>query len=55
MVIRVAKAPGVSSDELLGIKPARTNGGLSLKITRRLIGIEDLPAALDTRSAALSS
>lgn len=45
MTIRFARALGVSADELLGIKPTRTNGGLSLKITRRLKGIEDLPPA----------
>jgi transcriptional regulator with XRE-family HTH domain len=47
MVIRLAQALHVSTDELLGVKPVKTNGveRLSLKLTRRLKGIENLPPA----------
>ncbi len=44
-VPRIAHALHVSTDELLGVKPVKTNGveRLSLKLTRRLKGIEQLP------------
>lgn len=45
MVVRFAKALGVSSDELLGLKRTRTNGAkLSSKVRRRLEQIEKLPS-----------
>jgi transcriptional regulator with XRE-family HTH domain len=51
MAVRYAKALNVSTDELLGLKaPKRTNGELSLKLVRRLKGIEALPP---TRQKAL--
>lgn len=44
MVVRVARALKVSTDELLGVKATKPgNGALSLKLTRRLKKIEDLP------------
>ncbi len=45
MITRIAHALHVSTDELLGVKPVKTNGveRLSLKLTRRLKGIEQLP------------
>jgi transcriptional regulator with XRE-family HTH domain len=46
MAVRFAQTLGVSTDELLGLKRARrTNGELPLKLSRRLQGIERLPAA----------
>jgi transcriptional regulator with XRE-family HTH domain len=46
MAVRYAKALNVSTDELLGLKaPKRANGELSLKLVRRLKGIEELPPA----------
>jgi transcriptional regulator with XRE-family HTH domain len=45
MTIRFAKALGVSTDELLGVKPTKTKDEMSLKLTRRLKGIESLPNA----------
>jgi transcriptional regulator with XRE-family HTH domain len=45
MVIRLALALDVSTDELLGVKPTKNNGNKpSLKIQRRMKKIEDLPA-----------
>ncbi len=44
MVIRLAIALEVTSDELLGLKPTKTNGNKpSLKYTRRMKQIEALP------------
>ena len=43
MAVRFAKALHVSVDELLGHKSSKTNGALSLKLVRRLKGIEELP------------
>ncbi len=44
-VIRFAKALGISTDELLGVKPIKNKGvDLSLKIMRRMRKIEALPA-----------
>ena len=46
MIIRFALALGVSTDELLGLKGAKSNGNKpKLKITRRLKKIEALPPA----------
>jgi transcriptional regulator with XRE-family HTH domain len=46
MAVRFAKALNVSTDELLGFTTTRrAEGGLSLRLTRRLKGIEGLPAA----------
>jgi transcriptional regulator with XRE-family HTH domain len=39
----IARRLHVSVDELLGHKPSKTNGTLSLKLVRRLKGIEELP------------
>lgn len=45
MISRLAKALGISSDELLGINSSKGKmGEPSLKILRRLKKIEDLPA-----------
>lgn len=45
MAIHFTQALKVSADELLGLKPMKGNGEgrLSLKLTRRLKGIEQLP------------
>lgn len=44
MIIHLAKAFGVTTDELLGVKSAKNNGSKpSLKILRRLKNIENLP------------
>ena len=45
MLIRIAQALSVSVDELLGVKPARMNGGgpASLKVSRRMQQIDSLP------------
>lgn len=46
MAVRFAQALEVSTDELLGLNSARKNGHngkLSLKLLRRVKGIEDLP------------
>lgn len=48
MICRFSKILGVSSDELLGLKPSSgdslmQNGGLSLKIVRRVQKIDLLP------------
>lgn len=46
MVIRFAQALEVTTDELLGIKTAKVNGGNgkgSLRLLRRVNRIEDLP------------
>ncbi len=46
MVIRIALALDISTDELLGVKPTKKNGNKpSLKIQRRMKKIEDLPPA----------
>jgi transcriptional regulator with XRE-family HTH domain len=45
MAIRIAQALQVSADELLGLQPTKTDGELSLRLSRRLRGIETLPAA----------
>lgn len=51
MAARFAQALAVSLDELVGLKPAKKksakgeNGELSLKLVRRLKGIEQLPPA----------
>ena len=45
MTIRFAEALGISTDELLGVKPAKMKDEMSLRLTRRLKGIEALPAA----------
>ncbi len=45
MTIRFAEALGMSTDELLGVKPGKTADEMSLSLTRRLKGIETLPAA----------
>ena len=46
MAVRYARVLKVSTDELLGLKTSkRTNGELSLKLVRRLKGIENLPPA----------
>ena len=46
MIVRFAKALKISTDELLGVKPAKSNGGkLSLKLLRRMQKIEGLPTA----------
>lgn len=46
MLLRVAQALNVGTDELLGRKPAKSHAGeLSLKLTRRLHRIEALPPA----------
>lgn len=47
MIIRIAKVLKVSTDELLGVKPARLNGEgrVSLKLGRRMQRIEALPTA----------
>ena len=42
---QIARRLHVSVDELLGHKPTKTNGALSLKLVRRLKGIEELPPA----------
>jgi transcriptional regulator with XRE-family HTH domain len=42
---QIARLLHVSADELLGHKPTKTNGALSLKLVRRLKGIEALPPA----------
>lgn len=45
LIVRMAKALGVSTDELLGTQAAKSSGEgqLSLKLTRRLQQIEQLP------------
>lgn len=47
MAIHVAQALRVSADELLGLKTAKGNGQgqLSLKLTRRMLRIDQLPAS----------
>jgi transcriptional regulator with XRE-family HTH domain len=47
MAVRFAKALHVSLDELVGLKAAKkkANGELSLKLVRRVQGIEQLPPA----------
>lgn len=48
MVIRFAQALEVTTDEILGIKTAKENGGngkQSLRLLRRLKRIEELPAS----------
>ena len=47
MAIHVARALRVSADELLGLKTAKGNGQgqLSLKLTRRMLRIDQLPAS----------
>jgi transcriptional regulator with XRE-family HTH domain len=45
MIVRVAQALGVSTDELLGVKAARTDDEANLRLSRRLKGIEALPVA----------
>jgi transcriptional regulator with XRE-family HTH domain len=46
MIIRFAMALGVSTDELLGVKPSKKEGDKpSLKIIRRIKKIETLPVA----------
>lgn len=61
MAVRYAKVLKVSTDELLGLKLSkRMNGRLSLKLVRRLQGIETLPpvqqkALLRTIDAFLKS
>lgn len=46
MIIRFALALKVSTDELLGLKPTKTDGNKqSLKLLRRMSKIEDLPPA----------
>ena len=42
---QIAHRLHVSVDELLAHKPSKTNGALSLKLVRRLKGIEELPPA----------
>jgi len=45
IIIRFAFALDVSTDELLGVKPSKSNGdNPSLKIQRRMKKIEELPA-----------
>lgn len=60
MAVRFAKALHVSLDELMGLKALkRANGELSIKVVRRLKGIEQLPPAqqkaLKTIDAVLKS
>ncbi len=46
MIIRFAKALGVTTDELLGIKASKSEGNKAdLKIIRRIKKIESLPPA----------
>jgi transcriptional regulator with XRE-family HTH domain len=46
MIIRLAMALEVTTDELLGVKPSKGNGGKpNLKIQKRMKKIEELPAA----------
>ncbi len=46
MIVRFAKTLNISTDELLGVKPAKTKvGKISLKILRRMQKIEQLPTA----------
>jgi len=46
MVVRFARALAVSTDELLGVKPARSKAEQpSLKLVRRLNKIQSLPPA----------
>jgi transcriptional regulator with XRE-family HTH domain len=45
MVVRLARALEISSDELLGIKPSKKNGNKpSLRLLRRSQKIESLPS-----------
>jgi transcriptional regulator with XRE-family HTH domain len=44
MIVRLAKALRVSTDELLGVQPARQNGAIvSRRVLRRLQAIDGLP------------
>lgn len=44
MIVRLAKALGVSADEVLGMKPSRPNGvAVSRRVLRRLQAIDQLP------------
>ena len=43
LVAGFAKALGVTADEILGLKKAKANGGLSRRFVRRLRKIEELP------------
>ena len=46
MIVRYAKALNISTDELLGVKPAKTKDGkISFKLLRRMQKIEGLPTA----------
>jgi len=46
MIIRFAKVFKISTDELLGLKPSKSNGAkVSLKVLRRMNKIEALPPA----------
>ena len=43
IIILLSKALNISTDELLGFTPAATSGKPSLKLTRRMKKIENLP------------